>query len=396
MDFEQVTQKDKPMFPKRSVSFLLVCVFVLTACTGQPTVTPTTPTTQPTSLTDAILTATAAAFIPGPTGTAAPSIPAPTVTAVPSATTAPVSPGLPDISALIYLDDRSTPAALMLSYFNAINKRSYLQAYSYYTHYAALGTLDEFSNGYSETKSVSVVFGNISSEGAAGSIYYTVPMVLNATTTANIQQKFAACYVLRLPQPGNYGAPPITPLHIERGTAQSIPLTTLDSAALSFACPSPDFPTGPNGSPAAVETLTDLSPANYIDNRSDAVALMSSYLNSINRQEYVRAFSYWQTPVSTYDAFATGYATTASITAQFGTVTPDAGAGQVYYSLPVALKSTMTDGSLKTYVGCYVMHLAQPGFQGTVPFQPLGITNATVNLVDNSVDVTSLLATACP
>ena len=385
------------MSHKRSVSFLLVCVLFLSACTGQPTAAPTTPTTQATSLTDAILTATAAS-IAGPTGTTAPSVTAPTDTTVPSApsaTTAPVSPGLPDISTLIYLDDRSTPAALMLSYFNAINKHSYLQAYSYYTNYAALGTLDEFSNGYSETQSVSVVFGNISSEGAAGSIYFTVPMVLNATTTANIQQKFAACYVLRLPQPGNYGAPPITPLHIDHGTAQSIPLTTLDAAALSFACPSPDFPTGPNASPAAVETLTDLSPANYIDNRSDAVALLSSYLNSINRQEYVRAFSYWQTPASTYDAFAAGYATTASITAQFGTVTPDAGAGQIYYSLPVALKSSMTDGSLKTYVGCYVMHLAQPGFQGTVPFQPLGITNATVNLVDNSANLTSLLATAC-
>ena len=386
------------MFPKRSISLLLVCVFLLTACTGQPTATPTTPPTQATSLTDAILTATAAISIPGPTGTTAPSVSAPTETAVPSvpsATTAPVSPGLPDISTLIYLDDRSTPAALMLSYFNAINKHSYVQAYSYYTNYAALGTLDEFTNGYSETQSVSVVFGNISSDGAAGSIYFTVPMVLNATTTANIQQKFSACYVLRLSQPGNYGAPPITPMHIERGTAQSIPLITLDSAALSFACPSPDFPTGPNASPAAVETLSDLSPANYIDNRSDPVALMSSYLNSINRHEYVRAYSYWQTPASAYDAFAAGYATTASITAQFGTVTPDAGAGQVYYSLPVALKSTMTDGSLKTYIGCYVMHLSQPGFQGTVPFQPLGIISATVNLVDNSVYLTSLLATAC-
>jgi hypothetical protein len=384
---------------KRSVNSLLVCVLFLSACAApQPTAAPTTPPTQATSLTDAILTATAAISIPSPTGTTAPSVSAPTETtvpSVPSATTAPVSPSLPDISTLIYLDDRSTPAALMLSYFNAINKRSYLQAYSYYTNYAALGTLDEFTNGYSETQSVSVVFGNISSDGAAGSIYFTVPMVLNATTTANVQQKFAACYVLRLSQPGNYGAPPITPMHIERGTAQSIPLTTLDSAALSFACPSPDFPTGPNASPAAVETLTDLIPANYIDNRSDAVALMSSYLNAINRQEYVRAFSYWQTPASTYDAFAASYATTASITAQFGTVTPDAGAGQVYYSLPVALKSSMTDGSLKTFVGCYVMHLAQPGFQGTVPFQPLGITNATVNLVDNSADLTSLLATAC-
>lgn len=381
------------MLQKRSIRSLLVCIFLLSACAAQPTA-PTASPGPAKSLIDAILTSTAASLT-GLTATIEPSVSAPTNAAMPTATAAPVSPGLPDISTLIYLDDRSTPAALMLSYFNAINKRSYLQAYSYYTNYAALGTLDEFTNGYSETQSVSVVFGNISSEGAAGSIYFTVPMVLKATTTANIQQKFAACYVLRLPQPGNYGAPPITPMHIERGTAQSIPLTTLDSTALSFACPLPDFPTGPNASPAAVESLTDLSPANYIDNRSDAVALLSSYLNAINRQEFVRAFSYWQTPTSTFDAFAAAYATTASITAQFGTVTPDAGAGQVYYSLPVALKSTMTDGSSITSVGCYVMHLAQPGFQGTLPFQPLGITNATINLVDNSADLTSLLTTAC-
>jgi hypothetical protein len=220
-------------------------------------------------------------------------------------------------------------------------------------------------------------------------------MVLNATTT-NTQQKFAACYLVRFPQPGNYGAPPITPMNIDRSTAKFVPLTTQDSAALASACPSPDFAPGSNPSPAAVENLTDLSAANYIDNRSDAVTLMSSFVNAINRKEYIRAFSYWETPPGTYDSFAAGYTTTASVTAQFGAVATDHGAGQIYYSLPLALKATQMDNSLKTYVGCYVMHLSQPGIQGTPPFQPLGIKSADVKHVDNSADLTALLATACP
>ena len=55
----------------------------------------------------------------------------------------------------------------------------------------------------------------------------------------------------------------------------------------------------------------------------------------------------------------------------------------------------LTDGSQKTYVGCYRMHLSQPTVQGTVPFQPLGIMEATVNLVDNSAAIDSLLTTVC-
>lgn len=391
------------MFRNHKFNLLLVVLFLLTACTPQ---TPTAnPTTLPTTPIGSILTATAAANLP-PTATvpAQPTTALPPTALPPIETTAPgatsttpaANPGLPDISAQIYLDDRSTPAALMLSYFNAINKHSYVQAYSYYADFTNLGTLDEFTNGYSETQSVSVVIGNISNEGAAGSIYYTVPMVLNAVTTANVHQKFAACYILRLPQPGNYGAPPITPMHIVRGTAQSVPLTSTDAANLAIACPQPDYPTNPNASPAAVESLADVSSANYIDNRSDAVALMSSYVNAINRMEYVRAYSYWQTPpAGTFDSFAAGFTGTASVTVRFGTVTPDAGAGQIYYSLPVALTTTRTDGSTQLSVGCALMHLAQPGFQGTVPFQPLGITSFAPVAADASADVNSLLATAC-
>jgi len=46
-------------------------------------------------------------------------------------------------------------------------------------------------------------------------------------------------------------------------------------------------------------------------------------------------------------------------------------------------------------VGCYTLHLANPGMQGTLPFQPLGITAGKFVKVANNVNVVPLLTTAC-
>lgn len=375
---------------------MLVTLLALSACSGQPTPAATLPVSLPTQPPQP----TANLPTPGQLPTLAlPTQPQPTEGATAAATQASqatqVVTGLPGIGADVYLDDRSTPAALMLSFFNAINKSEYLRAYSYYDNATGLGTLAQFTDGYSTTRSVAVVIGEVFSEGAAGSIYSTVPMVLNVITTGGTQQKYAACYLLRFPQPGNYGAPPISPLHIEQGTAKTIPAATSDADALAAACPSPDFTTGPGAVPTSLEPLTDLSSANYIDNRSDAVTVISSLMNAINRKEYVRAYSYWESPTATYAAFAAGYDKTATVTAQFGTVTPDAGAGQIYFALPAALKATLNDGTRQTFVGCYVLHLSQPSVQGTPPFKPLAIKSATMKQVDNNADLTALLKTAC-
>lgn len=377
-----------------TLTILLVLVMLLYGCAGSPTSRPiilasqtdTLPSTVESQPSLIVLTPTPSE---GTNGTQT----------VEESTTTPAIPktvgNLPDISDAVYLDDRSTPAAVMLSYFNAINRHEYLRAYSYYANTTDLGNLEQFSNGYSETQSVDVVLGQNFSEGAAGSIYYTVPMVLNATTTGNNQQKFAACYVLRLSQPANYGAPPITPMHIDRGTAQSIPLTTSDEEALGMACHSADFPTGMNAATAAVERLDDVSAANYIDNRSDPVAVLSSYLNAINKKEYVRAYSYWQTPPEPYETFAAGFNTTAEVSAQFGSLISDPGAGQLNYALPVVIKSKLTNGDEQTYAGCYYLHLSQPSFQATPPFVPLGISRANVQQVQNDADPDLLLQSAC-
>jgi hypothetical protein len=370
------------------MSLLIGMIFVLMACQLVPNVTPVVkdlPTLAPVNT----LMATAAL----------PTVEIPTI--VPT-TNLPVPPAgsLPDYSSAAYLDDRSTPAALMLSYANGISRHEYIRAYSYWIDpAAALGTLDAFSNNYLNVSNVEVVFALINEDGAAGSLYYTVPVILKFTNLDSSVNKQAGCFVLRMPQPGNYGAPPITPLHIDRGTTQVIANAVSDSDGLTAACAGADFASG--GTPtmsASVENLSDLGNTNYIDNRSGAVEVVSSLFNAINRKEYVRAYSYWENPASTlgnYDLYAAGFNDTNVITATFGAVTSDAGAGQIYYMVPVAEIVQTTSATVQTFVGCYTLHLSNPGMQGTPPFEPLGISQGHFTLVPNGTNTAPLLLTAC-
>jgi hypothetical protein len=383
----------------KRLGVIVIVGMILAAC--QPA---TAPTVQPTmglptvQVTFQVVTATPAA----------PTQALPAVTSEPSATTAPAAtatvipatPGtLPDVSASVYLDDRSTPAALILSYVSAINRHEYLRAYSYWNSPASyIGPLDNFTNGLANTNSEAITFGQLSSEGAAGSVYFTVPALLVDTLSGGSTSKFASCFVLRLPQPGNFGAPPIQPLGIERGVKSAISSSTSNADALASACSGADYPAGANLDTATIESLSDLSSNSYIDNRSGPVEVISSLINSLNRKEYVRAYSYWQNPATTvgsYSSYAAGFSDTGVVTAILGTPTSDAGAGQFHYQVPLAMKVITTSNTQQTFVGCYTLHISNPGIQGMLPFEPLGITAGKFKHVSNSVDVTPLLATAC-
>src|SRR5205085_8770763 len=97
---------------------------------------------------------------------------------------------------------------------------------------------------------------------------------------------------------------------------------------------------------------------NYFDNRSNAVVALQSYFNAINRREYARAYSYWESASAAgpFAQFQAGYADTQSVLLTTGTVTGDAGAGQRYYTVPVVLQVGTTGGP-RTYAGCYVLHI---------------------------------------
>lgn len=125
-----------------------------------------------------------------------------------------------------YQDDRSSPEALVQSLYNAINRHEFLRAWSYHAHNAsasagddaALADYESFKKGYEDTDFVTLLTGEASEEGAAGSIYYHLPVAIDAVGSDGKHTQFAGCYTLRLAQPAIQDAPPFQPLHIESGT----------------------------------------------------------------------------------------------------------------------------------------------------------------------------------
>ena len=114
-----------------------------------------------------------------------------------------------------YLDDRSDPAALVNSLYNAINRGEYGRAYSYFATPPA-DSIDAYAAGYERTKHVDVIVGTPSEEGAAGSVFYQLPVAIAAYDDNDARTVFAGCYTLRLANPA-IQADGFTPLQIESG-----------------------------------------------------------------------------------------------------------------------------------------------------------------------------------
>jgi hypothetical protein len=111
----------------------------------------------------------------------------------------------------------------------------------------------------------------------------------------------------------------------------------------------------------------------YLDDRSTPEMLIRSLYNAINRQEYARAYSYFETlPAETLDAYAEGFADTESVDLVTGFASGDGGAGTFIYSLPVAIRAHGANGEERIYAGCYDLVFVSPGPQ-TTPYRPLMI-----------------------
>ncbi|WP_011580635.1 MULTISPECIES: DUF1176 domain-containing protein [Chelativorans] len=131
-----------------------------------------------------------------------------------------------------YLDDRSSPEALVQSLYNAINRKEYARAYSYFGTPPAKD-LDTYAAGYETTEQVDVVTGAASEDGAAGSIYYSLPVAIRAREASGEERVFAGCYELRFVQPSVQTSPYI-PLQIESG--QLKPSDSALAEALPASC----------------------------------------------------------------------------------------------------------------------------------------------------------------
>ncbi len=135
-----------------------------------------------------------------------------------------------------YLDDRSDPAAILRSYYNAVARHEYARAWSYYGEPKPAAGYPAFVAGYAATAAVELALGPVASEGAAGSTYATVPVALAATAPDGSVAVFAGCYTTRQLQPAIQD-PPFRPLEIVTG--HLAPAEGPLAAAVPATCPPP-------------------------------------------------------------------------------------------------------------------------------------------------------------
>jgi hypothetical protein len=139
-----------------------------------------------------------------------------------------------------YLDDRSTPEAVLGSYFDAVNRREYARAYGYWEPAAAaiqLAPFDQFAAGYADTAWVDLSIGDVGTGVGAGQLYFSVPVTLRATLNNGSGQTFVGCYILHLSRPVLQAVPPFHPLGIQRASVQQVDDDADTASLMASACP---------------------------------------------------------------------------------------------------------------------------------------------------------------
>lgn len=116
-----------------------------------------------------------------------------------------------------YRDDRSTPEAVVSSLYNAIDRKEYLRAWSYFREGPDRPDYQTFVDGYRNTENVRLREGKSTSDGAAGSIFYLLPVAIEAEASDGGRAVFEGCYELRLVQPSIQATPPFEPMGIVKG-----------------------------------------------------------------------------------------------------------------------------------------------------------------------------------
>lgn len=168
------------------------------------------------------------------------------------------------------------------------------------------------------------------------------------------------------PGPGQIGLPAIDPNAAPAVDENGNPLPIVDPAALPPGdATTPATGPGDANAPATTGPAAPVAPATPIASANEpgaeeAVALVRDYYAAINGKNYERAHALWsdggRASGQSAQQFAIGFADTVGVSVE---VMPpgriDAGAGQRYLEVPVALTATQRDGSQRKYVGAYTL-----------------------------------------
>lgn len=126
------------------------------------------------------------------------------------------------------------------------------------------------------------------------------------------------------------------------------------------------------------------------DDRNDPITTLASYVSAINAKDYRRAYRFWESPPSSYEQFARGFADIDRVRLL---VEPSArtegAAGSSYAQIPTIIVSTTRAGSDRVFAGCYVMRRSNVRDRGWQ------IYRADVSQFPSSARVSRLLPQSC-
>jgi hypothetical protein len=285
----------------------------------------------------------------------------------------PPSGGAPQPAAY---DNPDTPLDMLASYYNAVNRQEYQRAYNYWQNPPS--SYADFVQGYADTASVQLIVQPPTFiEGAAGSAYASIPTVLVATQRDGSQQLFAGCYATRKSNLRPPDIPKEDTWHLYSATIAPAQAGASIAALLAQACQNQQAPA--------------------YDNPNSPIDLLASFYDAVNRQEYQRAYGYWQNPPSSYADFVQGYADTASV--QLIVQPPasvGAAAGSLYASIPTVLVATHRDGGQQLFAGCYVTRKANLHPPDIPKEDVWHLYSATIAPAQAGASIATLLEQGCP
>ena len=126
------------------------------------------------------------------------------------------------------------------------------------------------------------------------------------------------------------------------------------------------------------------------EDRNDPLATLGSYYEAINARDYRRAYGFWDSPATSFERFASGFADTDRVRVL---VEPSAriegAAGSVYADISTVVVSTTRAGMDRVFAGCYVMRRSNVSDRGWK------IYRANVSQVPSSTRLSRMLSQAC-
>ena len=125
------------------------------------------------------------------------------------------------------------------------------------------------------------------------------------------------------------------------------------------------------------------------EDRSDPIATLAAYFGAINAKDFRSAYRVWESPPSSYEQFARGFADTVRVRFLIEPATAEGAAGSVYVSLPTIVISTTRGGNERVFAGCYVMRRSNVRDRGW------HIYRADVSQFPSSARISRLISQGC-